>query len=223
MIAVCENLYRSYRHVVVFNNKLARTHKHVTRPHLASCAPHAGATPLRTRTNADPTTDPANLAAPPHLPHMCTRIAARTTADQHAAKPGVQKNARASGRTVVPERGARSRLRRCHRLGRSERPPLAAAGRAALRQNLRHVEEASCTHGPAHPCAERARVHGQPAARGSMRASRRQGTGERASKGAPRGDARTVEMCSVPELVKIRRLSARAAARTSRAPPPGGS
>ena len=56
-----------------------------------------------------------------------------------------------------------------------------------------------------------------------MRASKRLGTGERASKRAPRGDARTVEMRSVPELTKMRRLSARAAARTSRAPPPGGS
>ena len=56
-----------------------------------------------------------------------------------------------------------------------------------------------------------------------MRASKRLGTGERASKGAPRGDARTVEMRSVPELTKLRRLSARAAARTARAPPPAGS
>ena len=48
--------------------------------------------------------------------------------------------------------------------------------------------------------------------RGSMRASRRQGTGERAWKGAPRGDARTIEMRSVPELIRMRRLSIAAAA-----------
>ena len=36
-----------------------------------------------------------------------------------------------------------------------------------------------------------------------MRASKRLGTGERASKRAPRGDARTVGMRSVPELIKI--------------------
>ena len=196
---------------------MSRDHTSPCRGSIQGCrdAPHMHST--------DPNPDAANLYTPPHLPHIHVRISARTTADQHAAKPGVQKNARASGRTVVPERGARSRLRRFHRLGRSERPPLPAAGRAALRQSLRHVEEASCTHGPAHPCAERARVHGQPAARGSMRASRRQGTGERASKGAPRGDARTVEMRIVPELISMQRLSARAAARTSRAPPPGGS
>ena len=38
------------------------------------------------------------------------------------------------------------------------------------------------------------------------------GTGERAAKGAPRGDARTVERRSVPELIRMRRLSAAAAA-----------
>ena len=153
----------------------------------------------------------------------------RTRVSQRARPPTSTRRSPASNRTRARAARrwcpsvARGRLRRCHRLGRSERPPLAAAGRAALRQNLRHVEEASCTHGPAHPCAERARVHCQPAAWGSMRASRRHGTGERASKGAPRSNARTVEVRIVPELISMQRLSARAAARTSRAPPPGGS
>ena len=69
-----------------------------------------------------------------------------------------------------PDGGARARLEAAHkidhRLGRSDRPPLAAAGRAALRHHLRYVDEASCTHGPAHPCAERARLPGQQAAWG---------------------------------------------------------
>ena len=50
--------------------------------------------------STDPNPDAPNPAAPPHLPHMHARISAHTTTDQHAAKPGVQKNARASGRTV---------------------------------------------------------------------------------------------------------------------------
>ena len=55
--------------------------------------------------STDPNPDAPNPAAPPHLPHMHARISAHTTADLHAAKPGVRKNARTSGRTVVPERG----------------------------------------------------------------------------------------------------------------------
>ena len=57
--------------------------------------------------------------------------------------------------------------------------------------------------------------------RGSMQASKAQGTGDRTAKEAPRGDARTVEMRIMPELLRSPRLSARAAARPSRAPPPG--
>ena len=51
-----------------------------------------------------PTTEAANLAAPPPLPHTHVRISARTTADQRAAKPRERNNARASGRTEEPER-----------------------------------------------------------------------------------------------------------------------
>ena len=87
MIAVCENCIA---HVVVFNNKVAQTHKHVARSHLAIWAAYRGAETLHTRTKQIPTTEAANLSAPPHLPHTHACISARTTADQHAAKPGVE-------------------------------------------------------------------------------------------------------------------------------------
>ena len=99
-------------------------------------------------------------------PSRCTRRT-RARAALHARPPISWRRPPRAGRTraraarlLCP--GAVRDCRECRpRLGRSERPPLAAAGRAALRQNLRHAEEASCTQEPAHPCAERARVPGQ--------------------------------------------------------------
>ena len=153
----------------------------------------------------------------------------RTRVSQRARPPTSTRRSPASNRTRARAArrwcpsAARGRLRRCHRLGRSDRPPLAAAGRAARQQQLQHIEEASCAHGHARPRSERARVHDQSCRLGVDASIVKAGTGERASKGAPRGDARTVGMRSVPELLRTRRLPAGAAARTSRAPPPGGS
>ena len=73
------------------------------------------------------------------------------------------------------------------------------------------------------PAQNERRVHDQSCRLGVDASIVKAGTGERASKGASRGDARTVEMRSVPELLRTRRLPAGAAARTSRAPPPAGS
>ena len=74
---------------------------HATTPRAYS--PHTGGAPLRTRHRTEPTTEAANLAAPPPLAHTYARISARTTADQRAAKPRERQNARASGRTEEAE------------------------------------------------------------------------------------------------------------------------
>ena len=136
----------------------------------------------------------------------------RTRASQRARPPISGRRSPASETTRARAAGRRSlsaptrRLRRRVRPGRSVRPPLAAAGRAAPRPHLRHVEEASFAHGHAHPCAERAREHRQHAADGSVRARESTETGEFESKGARRGDARTIGMRSVAELSRTREL-----------------
>ena len=106
MIAVCESSLQIVSHMCEYSITKSQTLTNTSRDHTSPCrgsiqgcrdAPHMHST--------DPNPDAANLSTPPHLPHTYVRISARTTADQHAAKPGVQQNARASN-----DDGARARL-----------------------------------------------------------------------------------------------------------------
>ena len=146
------------------NRKNSQSRRATTSRHMGSIqgcrdAPHMHST--------DPNPDAPNPAAPPHLPHMHARISAHTTTDQHAAKPGVQKNARTSGQTVVPERGTRGRLRHAiDSAAPSDRrlPPLAAprCGRTSGMSRKRPARMG--LHIPAQ------NEHGYMVDRGSMRA-----------------------------------------------------
>ena len=129
---------------------------------------------------------------------------------------------------------ARAARRWCRERG--SRPPAAMPSTRRLRAT------AACRRWPRHAAAEPSVCRGSvlhawactslrrtstgtwSASRLGVRASiEKAGDGERESNGAPRGDERTTEMRSVPDLIRMSRLPAGAAARTSRAPPPGAS
>ena len=92
-------------HVVAFNNKVAKTHKHVTRPHLASCAPYGcRATPYaHKRISQHRGAQPRRAAASPA--HRRAQLGAhdRRSARGEAPRPTERAHER-------PDDGARARL-----------------------------------------------------------------------------------------------------------------
>ena len=140
MIAVCENLYRSYRHVVVFNNKLARTHKHVTRPHLALCAPYGcRATPYaHKRRSHHKSGQPRRAAASPAHVHAHRSAHDRRPARGEARRPKERARER-------PDGGARARRTKPPAAMPSTRPLRATA--AARRWPRRAAAEPPACRG----------------------------------------------------------------------------
>ena len=168
--------------------------------------------------NLIPTVSPE---VPSHIRHMLKRISARACGSRPSALAG----AHHSGSATRKRRPLLAVCRPRHRSVADAAafcapcwPPLAApSGMCSLYMRTKHtLLLAACL--PAHTGREYTpdRQLG-----GSMRASKAQETSNRAAKEAPRGDARTIGLRIVPELLRRPRLSAGAAARPSRAPPPG--
>ena len=168
-------------------------------------APYRGAAPLRTRTKQIPT---QRRPTPPRhrISCTCTRASQRPRPPISTRRSTASKRTRARADRRWCPSAAQGRLRRRHRLGRFDRPPLAAAGRAALQHQLQHLKEASCAPGHAHPCAERAREHRSCGRRGVDSSVQSTDTGEGKSTGARRGNARTIAMCTVADLIRMRDL-----------------
>ena len=93
----------------------------------------------------------ARYAEPRLLPHISTRISARTTAAPPAASPGEQRSARARRSTAErPLAAQRRRIAPRRRLERSLRPLLPAAGRARSSHIRRNGPVHLGAPGPAH-------------------------------------------------------------------------
>ena len=161
----------------------------------------------------------ASAQPPAHMRHTLTRISAHTTRSRPPATPGVHHSHRATRERWPPVALSHGGLQPRHRRGRALRALLAAAGRARRHALVIYEEQAPWTHGCAPPRPHRPQVHDRLSVMGHIRRASEVEIAR--SQGGWRGRQRRTRwrLSIAPDTTRMRRLTAGAAGRRSRAPP----